>query len=124
MIEQNENNKLSFVREPSFFNRKSDSLADKEEALRSSQGDFAHLLSSRNFLSQGESERNNDLEQRMSAVRTEELLSRVSCDSPVKKFASDTAAPLIVEAELETTPQTSTVKAKRTPRAPKSIRVT
>jgi hypothetical protein len=53
MIEQNENNKLSFVREPSFFNRKSDSLADKEEALRSSQGDFAHLLSSRNFLSQG-----------------------------------------------------------------------
>jgi hypothetical protein len=60
VIEPNERNKISFLKEPSFLNRRS----EQEDLLRCSQVDCGPLLTSRNFLSNQETSKNIELLER------------------------------------------------------------
>ena len=89
IIEQNEKNKISFLKEPSFINRKS----DNEDVLRSSQVELGQLLTSRNFLSNQETSKNIEMmEQRILFSDGNESVDSKNAPLPtIKPFSAESS---------------------------------
>jgi hypothetical protein len=86
IIEPNERNKISFLKEPSFINRKS----EQEDFLRCSQVDCGQLLTSRNFLHNQETTKNIELlEQRILSSEANEEEEKASPTSKITSFLKE-----------------------------------